>query len=131
MSIESSPNRVVRTVSSTIAFIGHNQAVNEDVLIECFVDSQTNAVSFVSSSKARYGKDYVEANESVQPLIDYANAPQAGENPVVEVDEEGNPITTAPLSHVLNPEVPPWKRLGYSSKEEWKAAGRPNTPKVS
>lgn len=73
MSIKDNPDRVVRTKDSIIAFIGHKLQTDENILLEAIVDQQTNAVSFRSSSKAKYGIDFVEANEDVQPLIDITN----------------------------------------------------------
>lgn len=89
MGIKESPNRVVRTVDSVIAFIGHGRQTDEDILIECLVNSASNEVSWRSSSKARYGKDFVEANEDVQVLIDFANQTtdaqrEAGIRPVTD-----------------------------------------------
>lgn len=91
MSIQDSPNRVVRTKDSTVAFIGHNLQANEDVLIEAIVDAASNEVKWRSSSKARKGIDYVEANESLQGIID-ASQPVAGEQ--VEPDQSAGEVSS-------------------------------------
>ena len=119
MSIQDDPNRVVRTVDSTIAFIGHNQQANEDVLIECLVDSASNAVTWRSSSKARKGIDYVEANESLQGIIDAANNPP--------VPTHGQPVEGTPPPALHTDTRPLWQQLGFDSKAAWREAGSPQS----
>jgi hypothetical protein len=134
MSIQDDPNRVVRTANSTIAFIGHNEQVNEDVLLECFVDKQTNIVTWKATSKARKGVDFVEANESIQPLLDWwkenfpnpitTEPPPPTEEDVITGNEGNNPVITDPVI-----ELPQWQKeinpeTGqiFTSKAEWRKA---------
>ena len=94
MSIQSDPCRVVRTLNSEVALLGHGLETDGDILYEFMHDSQTNKVSILRSTHARYGIEFVEANESIQPLIDYANANKPHPpNEVVE-EEQFDPADT-------------------------------------
>lgn len=129
MSIKDNPNRTVRTKDSIIAFIGHKLETDGDILVECFVNSQTNEVTWRSLTKAQYNVHFVEADEDVQPLIDAANKIQDEQREAGIV-----PVNDRPIFNIdnLQPQSTKeyWETLGYSSKEEWKAAGKPDTPKV-
>jgi hypothetical protein len=115
MSIKDSPNRPVRTLDSTIAFVGHNSSINGDVLIEGIVDQSTNEVQWRSSSKARKNIDYVEADEDLQVLRDFAASHSITEH--LEVENQDAPIGEA--------EMPMWMKLGFKSEEKWVKAGSP------
>jgi hypothetical protein len=132
MGIKESPNRVVRTKDSVIAFIGHNQEANEDILIECFVDSASNKVSWQSGSKAEKGVNFVEADEDVAVLRDATNKligqqVEAGQG--IPGVQPGHSVFNP--GHVVNADQPKWQTVlkadgtHYTSKSEWKAAGSP------
>lgn len=129
MSIKDNPNRVARTKDSVIAFIGHKLETDGDILIECFVDAQSNEVSFKARTKSRYGKDFVEANEDVQPLIDFTNKlieeqKIAANVPTEEILDENvvvSPVSNEPIGFDTRPI---WEKKGFKTEEEWLEAKR-------
>jgi hypothetical protein len=93
-------------------------------LITFDVNSETNEVTPQHSTKARYGHEYVEADESRQVLDDKTNA-------LIDQQREAGitPVTDRPIRNEDNLQVeteqPTWQRLGFASKAEWRNAGKP------
>lgn len=125
-------NRVVRTKDSEIAFIGHGLESDGDILFKGKRDMQTNEVRWQAQSKARYGIDFVEADEPLSSQKDPATTlieqqKETGMDTVMD----GDILNTA--GHKINlefePLQDPWVKAGFASKEEWKAAGKPEFKK--
>lgn len=122
-------NRVVRTKDAAVALAGYRLDSDGTQLFEFMVDAQSNEVTIKHTSHARYGKDFVEADEDTKPLRDHTNElidQQVEAGVALPGVTPGHTVFNP--GHVVNEPPEEWEKLKFATKAEWKAwvkAGKP------